>query len=673
MRAPGFGFRCAHDAEPAGARAESAAVKPLPLGCGALPEAQAAARPTNAVRPLGDDQWEVSRPFLGALLAALAFGDEVDLQPRQRAGGLDGVEVRAVRAGGTVASLGVEPGDIVRVASGRTLDREDAALDLVMHFTELAAKGPPEMRIVVEIERGGAQRKLTYHVKPEVHAQPRPSGPVVYDPTADELPPWARRTAAFAYHLDGARVDLAALHEAMRRAPVRRRRERLRGGDRGIRLEDIAEASPLHTIGLRSGDVLRTVNGESLHPPEIGEGLWTRLWQPTVSEIRIERRGVPLTLRYVVARAPAPVETETPLDGESGDLTRRSVEVERATLEPYIEDPARLAEAARTIPHYRGGERQGTKFVGVRPGSVYARLGIRSGDVLLGATAPGADGLDGFRAPLMRLVDTGAATVVVERRGRRLQLEWRTRYLAFYCWAWREFLERFAVRTPEGLTWNQRAFNDWMKRQEWWLVAASRLDDAGQAHVGGSTRADVVLARAPTSVGLHTDYLKAAHGSLRDYRSTLRALGLIGSDDDGAEVPTAAGHALGAAFGAAADACGFAPHLEDDVQPLDRLRAYGRACAPHQLSTSAAELELLRAQFLRPPRRRAHVCLLLRLAERIGDGVMAFRRAVYLGVDAQDRPLGLPPAYDGLLDQWWVYQARDTLTFGLEAMLRGAR
>ena len=56
-------------------------------------------------------------------------------------------------------------------------------------------------------------------------------------------------------------------------------------------------------------------------------------------------------------------------------------DIDKNSLNEWFDDIGTLSRQARVIPHYRGGKPQGFK-IGVRPGSLYTNLGIRSGDIL---------------------------------------------------------------------------------------------------------------------------------------------------------------------------------------------------------------------------------------------------------------------------------------------------
>lgn len=99
--------------------------------------------------------------------------------------------------------------------------------------------------------------------------------------------------------------------------------------------------------------------------------------------------------------------------------------IEGKSLDALLEDQKSLAASARIVPNYKSGQYMGFKMVGVRPGSMYRTLGIRSGDVIRMVNhrvirSPN-DVMEHFFGPLAR---AKLVKVTIERRGRLLDLEW---------------------------------------------------------------------------------------------------------------------------------------------------------------------------------------------------------------------------------------------------------
>lgn len=117
------------------------------------------------------------------------------------------------------------------------------------------------------------------------------------------------------------------------------------------------------------------------------------LFQPMLTgpkaELLIRRRGSPLTLVYTFAEGSLAQPTDTSkakrigYPGLASKTGPASYDVDRSILAKIAADPAALDDQATTIPDYLKGEFKGVKLVGVRGGSVFRELGIRSRDVLV--------------------------------------------------------------------------------------------------------------------------------------------------------------------------------------------------------------------------------------------------------------------------------------------------
>jgi len=92
-------------------------------------------------------------------------------------------------------------------------------------------------------------------------------------------------------------------------------------------------------------------------------------------------------------------------------------EIDRGMLEEQLQDLSKLSSQARIIPHYKDGKSDGFKLVGIRPGSIYSHIGIRSGDVLKRVNGESLDNPSKALALYEKLRSTSNVTVDVERRG----------------------------------------------------------------------------------------------------------------------------------------------------------------------------------------------------------------------------------------------------------------
>ena len=93
-------------------------------------------------------------------------------------------------------------------------------------------------------------------------------------------------------------------------------------------------------------------------------------------------------------------------------------------LNEQLEDLGRLSRDARVIPHYRGGKPRGFKIVGVRPGSLYSHVGVRSGDILKSVNGEEINSPTKALQLFEKLKNSDSVTLDVERRGRKQTLEY---------------------------------------------------------------------------------------------------------------------------------------------------------------------------------------------------------------------------------------------------------
>ena len=99
-------------------------------------------------------------------------------------------------------------------------------------------------------------------------------------------------------------------------------------------------------------------------------------------------------------------------------------EIDREMLNEQLDDLGKLSRQARVIPHYRGGKPKGFKLVGVRPGSLYSHIGVRSGDILKSVNGEGITSPTKALELFEKLKSSDSVTVELERRGKGRQIEY---------------------------------------------------------------------------------------------------------------------------------------------------------------------------------------------------------------------------------------------------------
>lgn len=92
-------------------------------------------------------------------------------------------------------------------------------------------------------------------------------------------------------------------------------------------------------------------------------------------------------------------------------------QVKRAFLDDTLADLSEVARGARVIPSIKEGKLLGYKLVGVRPGSVYRAMGIRSGDTIMKVNGQALDSPETPLALYEPLKTADKVELLLSRRG----------------------------------------------------------------------------------------------------------------------------------------------------------------------------------------------------------------------------------------------------------------
>lgn len=190
----------------------------------------------------------------------------------------------------------------------------------------------------------------------------------------------------------------------------------------------VAEPADWSMAAIESGDGDRIVRiGQSIDDREIMAIYRTRLVLAGSGKFECvelgERKGggrrPPPRSRAVASND----KTDSIKDGvrKTGPNT---YEIDRNMLNEQLDDLGNLSRQARVIPHYRDGKPQGFKIVGVRPGSLYSHIGVRSGDVLKSVNGEEVTSPTKALELYEKLKNSDNVTLEVERRGRPTNLEY---------------------------------------------------------------------------------------------------------------------------------------------------------------------------------------------------------------------------------------------------------
>ena len=133
-----------------------------------------------------------------------------------------------------------------------------------------------------------------------------------------------------------------------------------------------------------------------------------------------EKGGKLFTLKFELVRG----GTNLSINSENTSNTREIV-ISRREIESITRDPAKMFTQIRLVPYIKEGKTKGFIFEWVKPGSLFYRLGIRRGDILVSINNMTiTSGEDAFRI-LQMIRNEPSLKVVLIRRGKREEIDVR--------------------------------------------------------------------------------------------------------------------------------------------------------------------------------------------------------------------------------------------------------
>ena len=99
-------------------------------------------------------------------------------------------------------------------------------------------------------------------------------------------------------------------------------------------------------------------------------------------------------------------------------------QIDRGMLDEQLKDLSELGRQARVVPNYRNGKYEGFKLVGVRPGSLYRSIGVRSGDVIKSINGKPIDSPNKALDLFEQLKNSSNINLEIELRGQPKQLNY---------------------------------------------------------------------------------------------------------------------------------------------------------------------------------------------------------------------------------------------------------
>lgn len=134
---------------------------------------------------------------------------------------------------------------------------------------------------------------------------------------------------------------------------------------------------------------------------------------------------------------PAAVVSAEPMPGDATGLEKdidkgvrcsgSNCEVDRSLIDKILANTTALATSARFVPSIKDGKPNGFKLYAIRPGSVFAKIGLQNADLIKGINGLDMSTPDRALEAYTKLKSASHLTVNVERRGENVTLDYQIR------------------------------------------------------------------------------------------------------------------------------------------------------------------------------------------------------------------------------------------------------
>jgi len=124
---------------------------------------------------------------------------------------------------------------------------------------------------------------------------------------------------------------------------------------------------------------------------------------------------------------PPPDEMTAAIDAGIRKIDDSNFEVSRALVDKFLANPMAVAKGARVVPSVKNGKANGFKLYAIRPGSVYAKLGLSNGDNIHSINGFDLTSPDKALEVYTKVKEASNLTVSVTRRGKPMTVNYSIR------------------------------------------------------------------------------------------------------------------------------------------------------------------------------------------------------------------------------------------------------
>jgi general secretion pathway protein C len=108
-----------------------------------------------------------------------------------------------------------------------------------------------------------------------------------------------------------------------------------------------------------------------------------------------------------------------------GRTSSQHVTVKRSQIDTAIKDVNTLMKQVRIRPHFKNGKPDGFRLTGIRPNSIFYKMGLKSGDVIKGVDGKDIESVDDALKFYQNFQSSSKVQLQIKRRGRLKTIDYR--------------------------------------------------------------------------------------------------------------------------------------------------------------------------------------------------------------------------------------------------------
>jgi membrane-associated protease RseP (regulator of RpoE activity) len=162
------------------------------------------------------------------------------------------------------------------------------------------------------------------------------------------------------------------------------------------------------------GDIIRRIDGKAVTTSTEVAAAYDSLRDKPQFTMELERFGQPFKVTFVIDSPDPAIAAALASIKKINDTT---YEVPKVVVDSVLSNPMAVAKGARVVPAVKDGKPAGFKLYAIRPGSIYALLGLSNGDTLVSVNDLELTSADKALEAYTKLRDAKKLKVVIERKG----------------------------------------------------------------------------------------------------------------------------------------------------------------------------------------------------------------------------------------------------------------